>query len=327
MKHHLLRLMALFLLAVPVVQAQMQEKKIIVSSLGTPEKAERALEQLQKYLENYPDIASLLDENGIALHSRPSGKYFIVVIEPFTNKSNLSKVKNTLKQRYPGLFVNNYVPETDVIVTESTGSPKVTIQEEVAMDMVVEEVPESLMIIKDSEDAAPRVVVADKVEVPKVIAIDKKTLEAEEKEIPTTTTTSTQDNVSKASDTVTVIEEKVDNTAATVSEAVDSAKKVLETPVEKAPEVVAAVKESIEKPEVVATVEETIEKSVQKTPVATEVAATPPSKEKFINHHPEHKTQTHDSIFPPWWVLLSILVLILSPISSYIENRNNKRYR
>ncbi len=326
MKHRLLRLMALFLLAVPVVQAQMQEKKIIVSSLGTPEKAERALERLQKYLENYPDIASLLDENGIALHSRPSGKYFIVVIEPFTNKSNLSKVKNTLKQRYPGLFVNNYVPETDVIVTESTGSPKVTIQEEVAMDMVVEEVPESLMIIKDSEDAAPRVVVADKVEVPKVIAIDKKTLEAEEKEIPKTATP-TQDNTSKASDTVAVIEEKVDNTATTVPEAVDSAKKVLETPVEKTPEVVAAVKESIEKPEVVATVEKTIEKPVQKTPVATELTAAPPSKEKFINHHPEHKTQTHDSIFPPWWVLLSILVLILSPISSYIENRNNKHYR
>ncbi|RUM66991.1 MAG: hypothetical protein DSZ03_00365 [Sulfurimonas sp.] len=317
MKHHLLRLMALLLLAVPVLQAQMQEKKIIVSSLETPEKAERALEQLQKYLDNYPEIASLLDDNGIALHSRPSGKYFIVVIEPFSSKENLSKVKKTIQNRYPGLFVNNYTPETDVIVSESTTSPKVTIQEEVTLDMVTEEVPESLVIIKDSEDATPRVVAADKVEVPKVIAIEKETLEAKPVEAAKVVEApkvveAVKENADKISETAAVIKDTLDNNVA-------AAKETIETQVEEAPKVVAAVKQKVE---------EAVQKAVPEAKAPTDhIAEAPISKEQFINHHPDNNAQAHDSIFPPWWVLLSVLALILSPIGSYLENRNNTRHR
>jgi len=325
MKHHLLRFMALLLLAVPVLQAQMQEKKIIVSSLGTPEKAERALEKLQNYLENYPEIISILDENGIALHSRPSGKYFIVVIEPFSDKANLSKVRNTVQKRYPSLFVNNYTPETDVIVSESTTPSKVTIQEEVTLDMVVEEVPEALIIIKDSEDATPRVVVADKVEVPKVIAIEKESLE---------------DQVQKAPEAVAVIEEKIENNITAIPETIAIVKETIEAKIEEVPEVIDTLSNNESNVSQAVTIikEKVIEEHSQKAPIAqkkavehsastTEVTTASANKETFINHNPDHKAQAHDSIFPPWWVLLSVLVLILSPIGSYIENRNNKLYR
>jgi len=330
MKHHLLRFVALLLLAVPVLQAQMQEKKIIVSSLGTPEKAERALEQLQNYLEKHPEIISILDENGIALHSRPSGKYFIVVIEPFADRDNLTTVKKVVQKRYPRLFVNNYTPETDMIVSESTTPSKVTIQEEVTLDMVVEKVPESLVVIKDSEDSVPRVVIADKVEVPKVIAIDKKTLEANVEKTPEVISTA-KDNISKVPEVVTTVE------------------KVIEKNISTPPKVVVPIKENIEKQiqevnesnlsqAVTIIKEKVIEEHTQKAPVAhkkavehaastTETTTASADKEKFISHNPDHKAQAHDSIFPPWWVLLSVLVLILSPIGSYIENRNNRLYR
>ncbi len=347
MKHHLLRLIVPLLLVMPALHAQ--EKKIIVSSLGTPEKAERALNELQHYLEAYPDISSLLDENGIALHTRPSGKYFIVVIEPFSNKEHLSKVKQTIQQRYPGLFVNNYTPETDLIVAESTTPSKVTIQEEVTIDMVTEEVPESLLIIKESEDAAPRVVAADTVEVPQVIALNKETLEE-----PVKTTTSTEATAPK---TKAVIEKIVEKTAPVVSKTVnatqENASAVIEKVVEKTAPVVSktvnATQESVNaKVQEVSKAVDTMEHNIStaskiaatiKEPVANaahnasataarvETSLAGVSKENFINHNPDHQTTSHHSVFPPWWVLLSVLVLILSPIGSYIDNRNNKFHR
>ncbi len=326
MKHHLLHFMALLLLAVPALQAQMQEKKIIVSSLGTPEKAERALEQLQSYLEQYPDIVSLLDTNGIALHSRPSGKYFIVVIEPFSNKANLSKVKNTIQQRYPGLFVNNYTPETDVIVSESTAPAKAIIKEEVAMDMVTEKVPESLVIIKESEDAVPRVVAADKVEVPQVIALEKEALETQAQPTP------------KAA---ALIEKKIETNVTAVPEPLTEVKETVEAHVEQNPETADATNNASNVSQTVAIIKEkVVEEHSQKKATAhkavaehsaasTETAhtASAAKKETFISHNPDHQTQAHHSVFPPWWVLLSVLALILSPIGSYIESRNAKLHR
>ncbi|GEM_PF-2676566 len=321
MKHHLLRLIVPLLLVMPALHAQ--EKKIIVSSLGTPEKAERALNELQHYLEAYPDISSLLDENGITLHTRPSGKYFIVVIEPFSNKEHLSKVKQTIQQRYPGLFVNNYTPETDLIVAESTTPSKVTIQEEVTIDMVTEEVPESLLIIKESEDAAPRVVAADTVEVPQVIALNKETLEE-----PVKTTTSTEATAPK---TKAVIEKVVEKTAPVVSKTVNATHESVNAKVQEVSKAVDSMEHNISTAsKIAAKTKEPVANAAHNasaTAARVETSLAGVSKENFINHNPDHQTTSHHSVFPPWWVLLSVLVLILSPIGSYIDNRNNKFHR
>ncbi len=344
MKHHLLRFIALLFLAVPALQAQMHEKKIIVSSLGTPEKAERALQQLQNYLKNYPDIVSLLDKNGIALHSRPSGKYFIVVIEPFSDKTNLFKVRDAVKKRYPTLFINNYTPETDVIASESTTPSKVTIQEEVTLDMVVEEVPESLIIIKESEDAVPRVVVAEKVEVPKVIAIEKETLEEQtpkEPEAVDTVDEKIEKNITAISEAATAAKEHVEAKVTEISQEAAALKKTVETEVEEASKVIETLSNNESNASKTITIikEKVIEEHTPKAPIAKKniieptastsetTTATSDDQEQFISHNPDHKAEAHDSIFPPWWVLLSVLALILSPIASYIEHRNNKLYR
>ncbi len=356
MKHHLLRLTALFLLAIPALHAQMHPKKIIISSLGTPQKAERALKRLERYLDAHPDILALLDTNGIAMHSRPSGKYFIVVIEPFTDKENLIKVKSRLKDRYPTLFVNNYAPESDIIVSEAPQKPKVIIKDEVAIDMVVEEVPESLVVIKETADSKPRVIAAEKVEVPKVIAIDKKTLEEDEnssassiieeaikevKEEVLQAKEHTAQNLTAAKES---IQEELKQSAQKASEAATETTKKIQESMHKTTEQAAELQEQVkeEVPHLIETAKQSIQEGANQTvkkvhqtaealsnhtATATAITSTTDTKEKFISHNPDHQTESHNSMFPPWWVLLSVLALILSPIGSYIESRNNKLYR
>ena len=110
MKSYLLQAITAFLLFTPLLQAQTQQKKIIISSTTTGLKAKQEFDKVHKYISAYPKIISILKENNINFTSRPSGNYHIVVMEPFSDKKTLREVTDILKKRYTGAYVNNYTP-------------------------------------------------------------------------------------------------------------------------------------------------------------------------------------------------------------------------
>jgi hypothetical protein len=110
MKFYLLQAITVFLLLTPLLQAQTQHKKIIISSTTTELKAKQEFDKIHKYVTAYPDIMSILKEKGVNFTSRPSGDYHIVVMEPFSDKEALAKVTKFLKKHYSDMYVNNYTP-------------------------------------------------------------------------------------------------------------------------------------------------------------------------------------------------------------------------
>ncbi|MCK4875666.1 MAG: hypothetical protein KAS26_07455 [Sulfurimonas sp.] len=110
MKSYLLQAITAFLLFTPLLQAQTQQKKIIISSTTTGLKAKQEFDKVHKYISAYPKIISILKENNVNFTSRPSGNYHIVVMEPFSDKKTLREVTDILKKRYTGAYVNNYTP-------------------------------------------------------------------------------------------------------------------------------------------------------------------------------------------------------------------------
>ena len=90
--------------------AQENKLKIIVGSFTSYELASKGLEQLAS---NLPQ--SIFDEQenlGFEIKVRPSGKSFIVVLEPFNNLMTAKKIKALLPNSYKDAFINHYQPLT-----------------------------------------------------------------------------------------------------------------------------------------------------------------------------------------------------------------------
>jgi len=298
MKHHLLRTIILFLLAVPILHAEMQQKKIIVSSSTTPIKAQKVLKKLQEYISAYPDIVTLLQENNIALTSRPSGNYHIVVIEPFSDKETLIKVTELLKKRYSGIFVNRYIPPTPTQMTSAVADTAVAASK-IEADVPLDEISKSAdrTEILESEKVPVKAVESDTVIATETVVVATETVIEKENSIETATV---QDEVLHEA------EIETSNVETTISETIS----------EPAIDIVEAVTVEIASEPVI---EPTVADKAHKSTTIVE-------KESFINHEPIVKKENNHSALPPWWVLLSFLVLILSPIDSYIEARNKKYY-
>ncbi|GEM_PF-6573730 len=93
-------------------------KKIIVKTFYSQERAQKVLETLVHHLNSYPRLRQLQKEKGFRYVARPSGRYYIVAVEPL-DKESLRAVLPIVRRRFPDAFANRYYPPTPQSVEES----------------------------------------------------------------------------------------------------------------------------------------------------------------------------------------------------------------
>jgi len=98
-------------------------KKIIFSAFSNMENAQRSLQGF-KETNSYKEIESLAKANNFIVHARISGRYYIVVAEPFYSKDVAKKAFRLGKKEYRNAYMNTYEaptkPEERVVVKTST---------------------------------------------------------------------------------------------------------------------------------------------------------------------------------------------------------------
>ena len=91
-------------------------KKIIFSSFSSKQNAEKALENFLNTPKKSQKLITLAEKNEFKVHIRQSGKYYIMVAEPITNKILLSKTIKIVKKSYKQAYANKYTPP--IVITE-----------------------------------------------------------------------------------------------------------------------------------------------------------------------------------------------------------------
>lgn len=83
-------------------------QKIVVASSTDPVYAHKILDKLTNEIGHDKEIQKLQRSFEFKILSRPSGKYHIVSIEPFSNEMALKKVYRVVHNYYPDAFINKY---------------------------------------------------------------------------------------------------------------------------------------------------------------------------------------------------------------------------
>ncbi len=106
------------------------ERKIIVGSFATEQRAQHALKQFQTKLST--DFLAAQQRLGFDVVARPSGRQFIIAIEPFPSYKEAKKVKKLLPQGYATAFINRYTPPKPVERIATPPSKNIAVEETVA---------------------------------------------------------------------------------------------------------------------------------------------------------------------------------------------------
>ncbi len=102
-----MKLSLLFLvLWLPLVAST--EKKIIIASFPTQQQADRALSLFKSKLST--TLIAKQRQSFFNIVARPSGKSYIIAIEPLQNYQEAQAVKLLLPREYSDAFINNYTP-------------------------------------------------------------------------------------------------------------------------------------------------------------------------------------------------------------------------
>lgn len=95
-------------------------KKIILASFKNLEDANKALNSSFVKIKTYNEVENLAKTYSFTVHIRESGKYVVLVAEPFYEKKVLKKVLKLLKPYYKNAYYNNYTPQKIEKIDSST---------------------------------------------------------------------------------------------------------------------------------------------------------------------------------------------------------------
>ncbi len=101
----------LFLGLLEIHAAEAKGYKIVLASFGTFDEAKGKLNDLSKRLGE--DEKNLRNEYGFEIVARPSGKAFMVAIEPLKSEEDAKAVLNSFKKFYPDGYINGYFGPTE----------------------------------------------------------------------------------------------------------------------------------------------------------------------------------------------------------------------
>jgi len=99
-----MRLILLVIFTVAALNAQYL-RTIRIGSYPTEKTAKKALVELNTFVASKPDIEKLQKQSDFQFKMRPSGKYYITLAEPFTDRKTLQKVLDILREAYSDVYV------------------------------------------------------------------------------------------------------------------------------------------------------------------------------------------------------------------------------
>ena len=91
--------------------------------------AKSALVKLDNYMSSDKELVELQKKWGFKLKERQSGKYYITLVEPFTQRDVLQKVLDKLRLEYKDVYVTKLKQEKKYIQKLPTVTPNVEVQE------------------------------------------------------------------------------------------------------------------------------------------------------------------------------------------------------
>ena len=82
-------------------------RSIRIGTFTTQESAQRALTELEEFVAKHKNIQELQKSSPFQLKYRSSGKYYVTIVEPFTNRETLQEVLDTLRLKYAHAYVTS----------------------------------------------------------------------------------------------------------------------------------------------------------------------------------------------------------------------------
>ncbi len=121
----------IFLFFFQALEAEGYLRKIVVASYLSQSDADAALKLLNEYVSANDHIATLQQHYGFEFVARPSGDFFILSVEPFTDRNVLQDVLDVVREKHKDAFVNRISPPAEVkqpdkkpLVKEPVAAPK-----------------------------------------------------------------------------------------------------------------------------------------------------------------------------------------------------------
>lgn len=102
MRHFFLFFILLFLYT--SLNAVEYIRSIRVSSLPNKPAAEEAMVDVEKFLYSHEEFLKLYQENQFDLKIITAGKYYLLVLEPFTDRKTMQTILDIVRQRHPGAY-------------------------------------------------------------------------------------------------------------------------------------------------------------------------------------------------------------------------------
>jgi len=124
-------------------------RSIRIGTYPSEERAKKALLKLNEYIAAHKDIVKLQKEWGFIFKQRKSGKYYITLAEPFTNRKVLQKVLNTLRLAYPDVYVTRLKRKSPSKEIKNTEKKLQEIEQKVQTTNEAKEKPSILQVQED----------------------------------------------------------------------------------------------------------------------------------------------------------------------------------
>jgi len=100
----------IFLFLFHSLEAEGYFRKIVVASYLSQSDADAALKLLTEYVAANDHITTLQRHHGFEFIARPSGDFFILSVEPFTDRNVLQDVLDVVREKHKDAFVNRISP-------------------------------------------------------------------------------------------------------------------------------------------------------------------------------------------------------------------------
>ncbi|NPA59084.1 MAG: hypothetical protein GXO30_01250 [Epsilonproteobacteria bacterium] len=84
-------------------------RSIVVSTYAKKKDAKLALTSTQKKYAKFSRLVEYAKENDFEVNILKTGKYFVIVVEPFFDKTTLKKALKKIKEEFSTAFATNYL--------------------------------------------------------------------------------------------------------------------------------------------------------------------------------------------------------------------------
>jgi len=84
-------------------------RSVVIASYARYKDANTALTSTNKKYAKFAQISRYAKENNFGIVIRKTGKYFVIVAEPFFSKKSLNKALKRIKQDFKTPFITNYL--------------------------------------------------------------------------------------------------------------------------------------------------------------------------------------------------------------------------